>query len=122
MDKSSSGKRSQAKLYSEETIKTCIQNIKTGKMSAYGASKAFGIPMSTIRYRMSNRWKQSTRPGPSTVLSTAEEQEIVSWMIGIKERGFPVSRENVLSKVSEFLSSNPDREKWFKNNRPGNKC
>lgn len=104
--------------YSEEAIQKCIQHIETGRKTVYAACKMFNVPMSTVRYRMSSRWKKKNVSGPRSVLSREEELKIVEWLTGMQERGFPVSRKTMIFKVTDFLTSNP-RETPFKNNRPG---
>nr|XP_029719805.1 uncharacterized protein LOC115262004 [Aedes albopictus] len=108
------------KQYSEETIKRCLQVIASGK-TVYAGCKQFGIPMSTIRYRMSELWKEKYKPGPESVLTKSEEQKIVRWLGDMQDRGFPVSRRTLRFKVSEFLSSDPSRITPFRNNQPGRK-
>nr|XP_029720502.1 uncharacterized protein LOC115262239 [Aedes albopictus] len=108
------------KQYSEETIKRCLQVIASGK-TVYAGCKQFGIPMSTIRYRMSGLWKEKYKPGPESVLTKSEEQKIVRWLGDMQDRGFPVSRRTLRFKVSEFLSSDPSRITPFRNNQPGRK-
>lgn len=105
------------KQYSEESVLDCIQAVKSGK-TVYASCKEFGIPMSTIVYRMSGRWKNKHTPGPQSVLSNQEERRIVKWLEDMQDRGFPVSRHALLHKVSEYLSSNP-RTTPFRDNRPG---
>ncbi|XP_065072715.1 uncharacterized protein LOC135697060 [Ochlerotatus camptorhynchus] len=112
-------KRSACKQYSEVAITSCIRSIKAGK-SVYAGCKEFGIPFSTIRYRLSGQWQQKFKPGPHSVLSTEEENKVVTWLCGMQDRGFPVTREALIFKIAEFLSAN-SRENPFKNNRPGRK-
>lgn len=107
-----------AKKHTDEAIQICIQYVRSGKKSMYAACKMLKLPMSTVRYRMSDRWKQKNVSGPRSVLTQEEEQKMVIWLIGMQERGFPVTRSTLRFKVAEFLSSDP-RETPFKNNRPG---
>ncbi|XP_021706387.1 uncharacterized protein LOC110678102 [Aedes aegypti] len=101
-------------------ISKCLQAIASGK-TMYAGCKEFGVPMSTIRYRMSGRWQKKYKPGPQSVLTKPEEQRIVEWLKGMQDRGFPVSRKALLFKISEYLSSDPQRRTPFRNNRPGRK-
>lgn len=103
--------------YTEEAIESCLQTIKGGK-SIYAGCKEFGIPISTIRYRLSGKWQQKAKPGPHSVLTPEEEKQIVDWLGGMQDRGFPVTREALMYKVNEFLTEN-SRENPFKNNQPG---
>lgn len=116
--KQKKGAASDEDKYSEEAIQKCIQLIKAGQKTVYAACKMYHVPMSTVRYRLSKRWKKKNVSGPRSVLTKVEEQKIVQWLIGMQERGFPLSKQTMMIKVQEFLASNP-RETPFKNNRPG---
>ncbi|XP_062557124.1 uncharacterized protein LOC134221982 [Armigeres subalbatus] len=109
-----------AEKHSEKLIQRCIEYVRTGKKTLYTACKMLKLPLSTIRYRLSGRWKNKNVTGPRSVLSAEEEHKIVQWLIGMQQRGFPVSRRTLVFKVAEFLTENP-RETPFKNNRPGRK-
>lgn len=104
--------------YDESVLQSCLREISTGMTSIYGASKKYGIPRSTIRFRMSGKWLKTTKRGPQTVLSKEEEERIVSWLIGMQKRGFPVQRRTLMFKITEILTAFP-RDTPFNNNIPG---
>ncbi|XP_029712566.2 uncharacterized protein LOC109400123 [Aedes albopictus] len=106
------------KPYSKDNISSCLDDIKTGRMTCYLASKRYGIPVSTLRYRLSARWKKSITPGPSTILTATEEQEIVDWLQDMQSRGFFMTRAECVSKVSHYMKW-VGREAAFKNAQPG---
>ena len=112
------------KTYTEDAISDCINSINAGK-TLYAACKEFGIPMSTIRYRISGNWRNKFKPGPQSVLSADEKQNIADWLNEMQDRGFPVTRRVLLFKLKEFLAelaeANPDRVTPFRNNKPGKK-
>uniref|UniRef100_A0A182PV98 DDE-1 domain-containing protein n=1 Tax=Anopheles epiroticus TaxID=199890 RepID=A0A182PV98_9DIPT len=66
--------------YQINALEQCVQMIKDKKLSVYAASKKFGIPPSTCRYRLSSHWKQKNTPGPNTFLSANEEKDVVLWL------------------------------------------
>lgn len=103
---------------SEETIQKCIRSIKEGRMTVYKACKTYGTPMSTIRYRISGSWQNKYATGPRSILTEHEEEGIVRWLVGMQERGFPVTRAALVAKVTAFLVSSP-RQTPFKSNIPG---
>ncbi|XP_062565900.1 uncharacterized protein LOC134228140 [Armigeres subalbatus] len=108
----------------ESIVQQCILNVKTGRQTIYGASKSFGIPESTIRYRLSDKWTQKTRKGPSTVLSSEEEEKLVAWLKDRQQRGIPVVKETLYSKVKSFFDAKAcftPKPNPFRNNRPGRK-
>lgn len=56
------------KLYSSEDLKSALEEVKAGK-SVYHASKAFKIPESTLRDKISNRYVEGKNSGPQPLLS-----------------------------------------------------
>lgn len=86
-DSSTGAKKNKLKvLYSEETLQKALAEIKNG-MSKKFASKFYGIPRSTLQFRMSTKFKKITR-APDPYL-TDEEDLLVSWIIDSHKKGFP---------------------------------
>lgn len=104
--------------YGEDTLQQCIQSIKRGEKSIYAASKAYGIPESTVRFRVGGKWSQRTTKGPPTVLLPEEEDKIILWLKEMERKGFPVMKRTLMFKVKEFLDSS-QRQNPFKDNMPG---
>lgn len=104
--------------YDESAVQSCLREISARLLSINAASKKYGIPRSTIRFRMSDKWCKTTKRGPQTVLSKEEETEIVSWLIAMQKRGFPVERRTLLFKIKEILAAFP-RVTPFKKDCPG---
>ena len=88
------------------------------KKSLYAACKAYGIPQSTVRYRLSGKWTRKARKGPPTVLTGDEEQKLVQYLKTMEKKGFPVVKELLLHKVKTFFGTN-SRPNPFTNNVPG---
>lgn len=81
------------------------------------AAKCFGVPRSTLQFRLSDQFRK-TRHGPDTVLTTEEESLLVEWILDSYRKGFPRRKEDIQASVKNFLddSKRPNR---FKNNVPG---
>ena len=88
------------KKYCEKQIEHAIQAVKNG-MPQRTASKQYGVPRSTIQFRMSNAFLKTTL-GPPPVLGTAED-DLVNWIIDCQRKGFPRRKINVQASVKEFL-------------------
>lgn len=106
------------RVYDENLMQRCLASTTSGEKSMYGASKAFGIPVSSIRYRLSEKWTKKIRKGPSTVLLPEEEMKIIRWLKEMECKGFPVVKETLLHKVKMYLE-NSAKVNPFKNNVPG---
>jgi len=52
----------------------------------------------------------------SSILSTSEEQKIIDWIDYCAERGFPITKTQLLDTVQKFVT---ELENPFKDNRPG---
>lgn len=95
-----------------------MELVTSNKRTLYGACKAYGIPQSTVRYRLSEKWTTKVRKGPCTVLTEDEEKKLVQYLIDMGKKGFPLVKEMLLHKVKTFFDSN-SRPNPFKNNVPG---
>lgn len=104
--------------YTENSIQTCINNIQSGKQTKYRACKTFGIPESTIRYRMSEKWTKKTRKGPNPVMGQEEETKIVRWLKDMQRKGFPATAQTLTAKIKAYCDQT-EKPNPFKNNRPG---
>lgn len=105
-----------SKAYTEEDVEKALQAIKNG-MGKKTAANKFNIPRATLQFRLSNLFVKS-QPGPDTVLTGAEEKEIVKWIISACRKGFPRRKEDVIKSVKLYLDENP-RPNSFIDNTPG---
>lgn len=108
--------KKKTKTYTEEDVEKALQAIKNG-MGKKTAANKFNIPRATLQFRLTNQFVKS-RPGPDTVLSSAEEQEIVKWIIAACCKGFPRRKEDVIKSVKLYLDEHP-RPNNFIDNTPG---
>lgn len=99
-----------------ENIEKAVDAVKNG-MSKKAAAKLFKVARTTIIARLSGKLKK-IRPGPETVLTSAEEKLIVDWIIESQRKGFPKRKEDLQYAVHDFLNENP-RANLFINNMPG---
>jgi hypothetical protein len=104
------------KNYSEEQLKKAVQAVNNG-MSKKKASATFGVPRSTIQFRINNP-PAKNRHGPPPILTPAEEDSLKQWIFESCKRGFPRRMEDVQCSVKQFLDESP-RENPFKDNYPG---
>lgn len=104
------------KNYALENVELALKDIRSGKSIAE-CSRVYGIPESTLRDKKYNIYSKE-KPGPSTILSESEENEIVEWIIECCEKGFPVTKNQLLASV-EVICLKTGRKNSFKNNKPG---
>ncbi|XP_043468807.1 uncharacterized protein LOC122502705 [Leptopilina heterotoma] len=102
--------------YSKENLLSAVQEAKNGMPIAEIARK-YNVPESTIRSKRDNKYADK-KPGPATVLSTEEENEIAHWIFLCYQRGFPIAKSQLLEAV-EVICQKIKREIPFSNGRPG---
>lgn len=110
-------KQNKRKPYSPEALRQALQAVDQGD-SLRKAADAYGVSPATILRKRRNPEKIDSKKGPSTIFSTQEEQEIVSWVIYRAERGYPVTKPELLDSVQAYVTS-LKRETPFVEGRPG---
>lgn len=103
--------------YSRETLRTAINEIISGRMSYRQASERYGIPVGTLSRKRHN--KNMGKPGHPTLLSTAEEQNIVVAILTASDWGYPFEPEDVKLIVKSYLDRSGKQIRQFQNNKPG---
>ena len=77
----------------------------------------YGVPKSTLHDHYSGKVK-STKPGPATVLSRAEEAMLVEWGLEMAKTGYGRTQEQISEMVKQLLDKD-GRSNPFVDNRPG---
>lgn len=104
--------------YIESDVQKALHEIKIGKISKKAASKIFNIPRSTLQFRLGSNFSK-VRPGPSTILTSEEEERMVHWIKISQQKGFPKRREDVTQAVKQFLLENDRPHPFGEENMPG---
>ncbi|XP_062710743.1 uncharacterized protein LOC115265664 [Aedes albopictus] len=106
--------RQKTKDYEEGKLNESVSYVQKGAMTTNFAAKHFGVPRTTLQYRLSTKCKNKGTTGPYPVFTTTEEQDIVSWLQTMERRGFFALKY----KITAFLATHP-RKNPFKDNVPG---
>jgi len=104
------------KQYSPDSLKYAIEALKNG-LSLRKAVNAFGVPVVTL-YRKKDNPDVNSKPGPSTVFTEEEEAKIVNWIIYRAERGYPVTKTELLDSIQKYVDQ-LKKATPFNENRPG---
>ncbi|KAF2889822.1 hypothetical protein ILUMI_16351 [Ignelater luminosus] len=75
------------KTYTEANITHALDAINHG-LSKRKAAAVFNFPRSTLQFRLSENVVKS-KHGPNPVLSVAEENTLVDWILECQKKGFP---------------------------------
>ena len=105
------------KMYSIEDMKKALDAVGEGK-SIRQAASMFGVPKTTLHSKFNNNTPIEIRKGPTTILKTEQEKKIVEWILECGEKGFPVTREQLLNCVQKFVQESGQKTP-FKEGRPG---
>lgn len=103
-------------LYSVNDLEKALSAVNAG-MSINAASKKFNIPRSTLDAKKKKIYA-GKKPGPPTVLSNEEEKTLVDWIFHLSQRGFPVTKNQLLDSVQMLIRS-LQRENVFVNGLDG---
>ena len=103
--------------YSLKELDIVVQQIKEEGLSYREAAAQYGIPRSTLHDHVTGK-AMSTKRGPPTVLTAAEEQMLVDWALPMADLGYGRTREHMCATVKEILDKD-GRENPFTDNYPG---
>ncbi|KAJ3647453.1 hypothetical protein Zmor_019331 [Zophobas morio] len=103
--------------YSEDSMRQALHDVKSG-MPVARAAKKYNVPRITLYYKKMGKYPEDRRIGAPTVLTVAEEQALVKWCFFLSDRGFPVTKNQLLDSV-QLLIKTIKRPNPFQNNRPG---
>lgn len=76
--------------------------VESGVMSAYKASKQFSVPRTTLHDNLHSKYL-SNKLGTKTLLTAEEELELKTWIFECAERGFPLSKPQVIQGGTVLL-------------------
>ena len=82
--------------YSHESMIAAINEVREGHMSRHAASKAYGVPRSTLCDKLDVKSPEDRKMGPSTVLTKAEEAIVAAFCIMFLKCGFPIKSSGSL--------------------------
>jgi hypothetical protein len=105
------------KNYSQQNVLSALTAIEKG-MSTWQAARTFQVPRSTLYTKYKKTVPIECAKGPATYLTHEEETIIVNWLLYCCERGFPISKSQLLDCVQKLVVE-LKRETPFKENKPG---
>ncbi|XP_051162064.1 uncharacterized protein LOC127282037 [Leptopilina boulardi] len=104
--------------YTELDVEKALAAIKNG-MSIRNASKIYQIPRTTLLYKYTGKSPISAKKGPALVLTEKEENELVSWFTMISDKGFTLTKQQLLDSVQLLVNKIEKRKTPFSDGRPG---
>ena len=80
------------KQWNDDDMVAAMQAVEKKELTISAAATRFNVPRKTLDDRIKGRVQHGTTPGPSTVLTTEEEDALESYLIYMAQRGFPLTR------------------------------
>ena len=87
------GKR---KLWTEESMEAATRSVLDENRSLREASRLYNVPFETLRQRVHGYVMPGCRPGPATVLTEEEEDQLALYLTQMSDMGFGLSRDTVM--------------------------
>ena len=84
-------------------MELALKEVRDGRMSRNAASKAFGVPRSTLCDKLDGKTPEDRRMGPPSVLTKAEEAMLANFCIKYLKCGFPINREDLFDIVQRII-------------------
>ena len=116
-----SGKK--RKEWKDSDMLAAMKKVAEG-ITVSAAARMCAVPRRTLDDRVKGRVVHGSLPGPSTVLTKEEEDALVSYLIYMAERGFPLTMKMVLAFAwaialrtgsADRFSPNGPSKHWWKN-------
>ncbi|KAL5499318.1 hypothetical protein EMCRGX_G010708 [Ephydatia muelleri] len=99
-------------------MELALKEVRDGRMSRNAASKAFGVPRSTLCDKLDGKTPEDRRMGPPSVLTKAEEAMLANFCTKYLKCGFPINREDLFDIVQRIIQVD-GRQTPFTDGRPG---
>jgi len=89
--------------WSDDSTRQAIEAVRSEEMGANRGARAFGVPASTLKDRLSGRVKHGTNPGPIPYLSS-EENELATFLIECSK--------SVMARLRNTADCRKDTNPW----------
>lgn len=83
------------KQWRDEDMRAAIVAVTDDKIGVSTAATKYGVPRKTLDDRVKGRVRHGVNPGAKAVLTSEEESSLVSYLVYMSERGFPLTRTMV---------------------------
>ena len=106
--------------YDEKAMQDALVAVKQKTLSVKSAAKTFNVPKTTLYYKVTGKYPEKRQMGPKTNLLEEEEKLIVTWMFQSADRGFPITKSQLLDSIEMYIKK-INRKTSFKDGKPGDK-
>ena len=111
-------KRKTTTKYSSEALLAAVTAVKEQGMKRSAAARKFDVPATTL-FDHTQGTRSRVGAGAPTILSPAEEKEIVVTLQVLQEIGFGLTKDLVGAVICDYLRDQPSRPNPFQHGIPG---
>ena len=83
-------------------MQAALRRIQLGELSVKAAARAYNLPRSTLQDKYHGRTPVYCRQGPDPVLTSHEEDRLVSWAFEMSRVGFCQDKASLLNVCPTF--------------------
>lgn len=105
------------KQWSSESMSEAVKSVEAGK-GLREASRQYAVPVETLRRRVNGSVELECKPGPATVFTGEEEDEICKYLIAMADMGYGLTREMVM-KIAYTIAEKSHRKHPFTGDTAG---
>ena len=105
----------------EAAMQSALQDVKDSNISMRGASKKYGVPLTTLHDRISGKVSEAPKWGKPTMLPLDKENELIQYAMKRADLGIGFSKKNFLRFAGKFAKEDNvfftklvAREKWWR--------
>ena len=87
--------KKQPKKWKDEDMVSVMTAVKEQKLTISKAAATFNVPRKTLDDRIKGLVKHGSKPGPSTALTSEQEDALEAYLFYMAEHGYPLTRTMV---------------------------
>ena len=84
------------KLWSDESMIAATSSVLQDNLGVRESARLYNVPYETLRRRVNGSVKPGCKPGPGTILTEEEEDQLARYLLDMAEMGFGLNRETVM--------------------------
>lgn len=104
--------------WSVEAMSEALKAVKLNEKGLRQAAREFDVPVTTLKRRVDGEVPLNAKPGPPTVLTKEEEDELCNYCFAMCDMGYGLTVEDV-KRVAFEIASNSGRPHLFKDGKAG---
>jgi len=108
----------QRKLWSQESMQAAVRSVNEDDLHVREASRLYNVPFESLRRRVNRTAEVDCRPGPSTVLTEEEEEQLATYIVKMADMGFGLCPDTVKGLVLRIVEKS-GQEHPFQDEKAG---